>query len=70
MTSKAVRAKQKKFDLTMASPALVSAIVSSNLVSLPDTAVEDGAALAAVATACGATKEEAASLASVPRRSP
>ncbi|XP_044427058.1 uncharacterized protein [Triticum aestivum] len=60
MTTKAMRAKARKFDLQLASADLVAALEESGLTNTPEEPVLDTAVLAAIASACGAETEEAA----------
>lgn len=64
MTTKAMNTKAHRFDLKLASAELVAALDTSGLTSLPDEPVLDEAALAHIASLCGAEDEEAAEVSS------
>ena len=58
MTTKAIRAKAKKFDLSSVSRGLVSAINAVSLDDAASTPSANAAALAHIAVQCGATAED------------
>ncbi|XP_045087886.1 uncharacterized protein [Aegilops tauschii subsp. strangulata] len=58
MTTKAMRAKARRFDLQQATAELVVALDESGLTSTPDEPVHDAASLAQIALICGAEQQE------------
>lgn len=64
MTTKAMRAKARSFDLQLASADLVTALDDSGLTSVPEEPVIDSEALASIAALCGAEPDEAAEVSS------
>ncbi|KAM3188938.1 hypothetical protein ACQJBY_067718 [Aegilops geniculata] len=58
MTTKAVRAKARRFDLLLASADLVEALDDSGLTSDPDVPVLDSSALSQIARLCGAEADD------------
>lgn len=66
MTTKAIRAKAKKFDLTAASSGLPAAITAAGLADPDCPPSNDVDALSLVAVECGATSEDVREIAAVP----
>jgi hypothetical protein len=62
MVSKAIKAKAASFDLSTATADITFALNESGLADRPEVPHEDADALAAVALACGADEEAAASI--------
>lgn len=58
MSTKAMRAKARRFDLQQATADLVEALNVSGLTSVPEEPVLDAAALARIAKLCGAEPEK------------
>jgi hypothetical protein len=63
MVSKAIKAKAASFDLSAATASLARALDASGLSDNPATPCEDVASLVAVALACGADEDDAATIA-------
>lgn len=70
MTSKSMRAKARKFDLSRAPAPLADAIIVASLVSASSAPSDDLATLSAIAPQCGAATEDMQELVAVPPSSP
>lgn len=70
MTSKAIRARARKFDLSAASSGLAAAIDAAGLAANPEVPSEDSAALSLIALQCGATVGDVRELTSVVNSEP
>lgn len=70
MTTKAIRTRARKFDISAASSGLAVAINAAGLSDNPDVPSMDSVALSLIALQCGATDDDVHELASVPSSEP